>query len=116
MGGGKLQPVMIVAGERRPRPSRLFTSDHRSRGGILPTAQELRQCIGNEGETKGARLKIGYGNGTLLFAAHEADPKNIYGFEYSETTISLIMSTDPASTRETEVSVRPSCPEGRVLP
>jgi len=47
-------------------------------------------------------LEIGCGNGTLLFAVHEAgyDPKKIHGIDYSENAISLAKSV--ASTKETE--------------
>ena len=47
-------------------------------------------------------LEIGCGNGTLLFAAHEAgyDPKKMYGVDYSENAISLAKSI--ASNKETE--------------
>jgi SAM-dependent methyltransferase len=47
-------------------------------------------------------LEIGCGNGTLLFAIHEAgyDPKKIRGIDYSENAISLAKSI--ASTKETE--------------
>jgi len=47
-------------------------------------------------------LEIGCGNGTLLFAVHEAgyDPKKIHGIDYSANAISLAKSV--ASTKETE--------------
>lgn len=47
-------------------------------------------------------LEIGCGNGTLLFAVHEAgyDPKKMYGIDYSEDAISLAKSI--ASKKETE--------------
>ena len=47
-------------------------------------------------------LEIGCGNGTLLFAVHEAgyNPKKIYGVDYSENAISLTKSIAP--TKETE--------------
>ena len=47
-------------------------------------------------------LEIGCGNGTLLFAVHEAgyDPKKLYGIDYSEDAISLAKSI--ASKKETE--------------
>lgn len=47
-------------------------------------------------------LEIGCGNGTLLFAVHEAgyDPKKTHGIDYSENAISLAKSI--ASTKETE--------------
>ncbi len=47
-------------------------------------------------------LEIGCGNGTLLFAVHEAgyNPKKIRGIDYSENAISLARSI--ASTKETE--------------
>ena len=47
-------------------------------------------------------LEIGCGNGTLLFAVHEAgyNPKKIHGTDYSENAISLAKSV--ASTKETE--------------
>jgi tRNA G46 methylase TrmB len=47
-------------------------------------------------------LEIGCGNGTLLFAAHEAgyNPERMYGIDYSENAISLAKSI--ASKKETE--------------
>jgi len=47
-------------------------------------------------------LEIGCGNGTLLFAVHEAgyNPKKIHGIDYSENAISLAKSI--ASTKESE--------------
>jgi cyclopropane fatty-acyl-phospholipid synthase-like methyltransferase len=47
-------------------------------------------------------LEIGCGNGTLLFAVHEAGyyPKKIHGIDYSENAISLAKSI--TSTKETE--------------
>jgi len=47
-------------------------------------------------------LEIGCGNGTLLFALHEAgyNPKKIHGIDYSENAISLAKSI--AATKETE--------------
>lgn len=46
-------------------------------------------------------LEIGCGNGTLLFAAHEAgyNPEKMYGIDYSENAISLAKSI--ASKKET---------------
>lgn len=47
-------------------------------------------------------IEIGCGNGTLLFAVHEAgyDPKRIHGIDYSENAISLAKSI--ASKKKTE--------------
>lgn len=47
-------------------------------------------------------LEIGCGNGTLLFAVHEAgyNPKKLHGIDYSENAISLAKSV--AKTKETE--------------
>ena len=47
-------------------------------------------------------LEIGCGNGTLLFAVHDAgyDPKKMHGVDYSENAITLAKSI--ASTKETE--------------
>lgn len=47
-------------------------------------------------------LEIGCGNGTLLFAVHEAgyNPRRIHGIDYSENAISLAKSI--ASRKETE--------------
>jgi len=49
-------------------------------------------------------LEIGCGNGTLLFAVHEAgyDPKKIHGIDYSENAISLAKSV--ATTKETDAT------------
>jgi SAM-dependent methyltransferase len=64
--------------------------------------------IPNDSTKSPSILEIGCGNGTLLFAVHEAgyDPKRMHGIDYSEGAISLAKSIASEKDAEDATSIR----------